>query len=73
MRVDAICTQLEEKGGRLTGRYVRGDCTGAEKVKRIRERYDLTRFARIYAYGDSDEDREMLDLAHEKYYRWKKA
>ena len=73
MGVDVICSQLEEKAGRLTGRYVRGDCTGTEKVNRIRERYNLTQYERIYAYGDSDEDREMLDLAHEKYYRWKKA
>jgi phosphoserine phosphatase len=24
---------------------------------------------RIYAYGDPDEDREMLAIAHEQYYR----
>ena len=72
MGVEVICTQIEEKAGRLTGKYVLGDCTGAEKARRIRERYDLARYARIYAYGDSDEDREMLDLAHEKYYRWKR-
>jgi HAD superfamily hydrolase (TIGR01490 family) len=70
--VDAICTELEERNGTLTGRYVRGECSGAEKVRRIRERYDLARFPVIYAYGDTDEDREMLDLAHEKYYRWEK-
>jgi HAD superfamily hydrolase (TIGR01490 family) len=70
--VGVICTQLEEKQGKLTGRYASGDCTGAEKVRRIRERYDLSQFARIYAYGDSEDDREMLALAHEKYYRWKR-
>jgi len=70
--VEVICTELEETNGRLTGRYVRGECSGAGKVDRIRERYDLARFPVIYAYGDTDEDREMLDLAHERYYRWKK-
>lgn len=27
----------------------------------------------IYAYGDTVEDREMLDLAHRKYYRWREV
>jgi HAD superfamily phosphoserine phosphatase-like hydrolase len=70
MDVDLICTQLEERSGTLTGRYAGGDCCGGEKVRRIRERYDLGRYPLIYAYGDTGEDREMLDLAHEKYYRW---
>jgi phosphatidylglycerophosphatase C len=70
--VDAICTQLEEEDGRLTGRYLQGECCGGDKVRRIRERYDLARYSIIYAYGDTDEDRDMLDIAHEKYYRWEK-
>jgi phosphatidylglycerophosphatase C len=24
----------------------------------------------VYAYGDTSEDREMLALAHRKYFRW---
>ena len=56
----------------LTGRYSRGECSAADKVIRLRERYDLARYPVIYAYGDTDEDREMLDIAHEKYYRWQK-
>jgi hypothetical protein len=59
------------ESGRLTGRYVQGDCSGAEKVRRILQRYELTRYALVYAYGDSSEDREMLELAHKKFYRWK--
>jgi phosphatidylglycerophosphatase C len=68
--LDYICTTLEERGGRLTGKYVDGDCSGPEKVRRIRQRYDLSRYAAVYAYGDSGEDREMLELAQKKYYRW---
>ena len=64
-----ICSTLEEKHGRLTGKYVDGDCCGEEKVRRIGARYDLSRYARVYAYGDSGEDREMLELAHTKFYR----
>ena len=67
--LEYICTTLEERDGRLTGRYVRGDCSGAEKARRIRERYDLDRYAHVYAYGDTAEDREMIDLAHTKCFR----
>jgi HAD superfamily hydrolase (TIGR01490 family) len=71
--VDAICTELDERHGVLTGRYTGGECSGAAKVRRIRERYDLDRYSVIYAYGDTDEDREMLAIAHEPYYRWQKV
>jgi HAD superfamily hydrolase (TIGR01490 family) len=70
-RLDCICTTLEERDGRLTGRYVDGDCTGAEKVRRIRARYDVSHYPVVYAYGDSGEDREMMALAHRKFYRWR--
>jgi HAD superfamily hydrolase (TIGR01490 family) len=69
--LNCICTTLEERGGRLTGRYRDGDCSGAEKVRRIRQRYQLDRYGVVYAYGDSAEDRELLELAHRKFYRWR--
>lgn len=68
--LEYICTTLEERNGRLTGRYVDGDCAGPEKARRIRERFDLASYQVIYAYGDSGEDREMMSLAHRKFYRW---
>lgn len=68
-----ICTTLEERAGRLTGRCVDGDCSGAEKVRRIRTRFDLSRYTVVYAYGDTLDDREMLELAHRKYYRGKEV
>lgn len=69
--VELICTELEERRGRLTGRYCHGDCSGPAKARRILERYDLSAYAVIYAYGDTTEDREMLELAHRKFYRWR--
>lgn len=68
--VAVICTELEERGGRMTGRYMAGDCSGGEKARRVQERYDLAAYATIYAYGDTAEDREMLALADRKYFRW---
>lgn len=68
--LECICTTLEERDGTLTGQYAGGDCSGAEKVRRVRQRYDVARYELVYAYGDSAEDRELLELAHRKSYRW---
>ena len=68
--VECVCTELEEQNGMLTGMYRDGDCTGAEKARRIAKRFPLECYSSIYAYGDTAEDRDMLDLAHRKYYGW---
>ncbi len=68
--VELICTELEQADGVLTGRYREGDCSGPEKARRVRQRYDLSRFGVVYAYGDTREDEAMLDLANERFYRW---
>ncbi|MCX6124370.1 MAG: HAD-IB family hydrolase, partial [Proteobacteria bacterium] len=67
--LDLICTELEFKDGALTGRYRRGDCTGEEKLRRIREKYDIQKFPVVYAYSDTEEDREMMSIANRKYFR----
>jgi HAD superfamily hydrolase (TIGR01490 family) len=71
--VDVICTRLETRDGRLTGRYVRRDCCGEEKPERIRERYALAQYAVVHAYGDTEEDRQMLEMADRKYFRWEEV
>jgi phosphatidylglycerophosphatase C len=69
--VDLICTELEARGGILTGRYRDGDCTGKEKARRVRERYDLRVYEVVYAYGDTKEDEAMLALAHKPFFQWR--
>ena len=66
-----ICNRLEVVDGRLTGRYLDGD-RGAHKAADIRARYDLTQFDRVHAYGDSSEDKPMLALAQERWWRGKR-
>jgi len=66
--LELVCNRLESVDGRLTGRYAGGD-RGAHKAADIRARYDLSRYARIHAYGDSREDQAMLALAHERWWR----
>jgi phosphatidylglycerophosphatase C len=69
--LNLICTQLEARGGVLTGRYLHGDCTGKEKSRRVRDEFDVSLYPVVYAYGDTTEDNELLALAQRKYFRWK--
>ncbi|CEJ41981.1 conserved hypothetical protein [Xanthomonas citri pv. bilvae] len=63
-----ICNRLEHTGGVLSGRYADGDC-GPHKVARIRSQYELPRYDCVHAYGDSREDKPMLALAQQRWYR----
>ena len=69
--LDVICTELEVRDGTLTGRYRRGDCSGKEKSRRILEKYKIRDYPVVYAYGDTQEDHDMLSLANRKYFRWR--
>jgi phosphatidylglycerophosphatase C len=71
MDVEVICSRLETREGRYTGRYLDGDCCGEVKTQRIRERYALSDYETIYAYGDTDEDGPILAMADRPYFRWK--
>ena len=67
--LDLVASTLEVRNGRLTGRYAGAQNVNAEKARRVRERYDLSRFAEIHAHGDTPEDQCLLALAHRKFYR----
>lgn len=69
--VEVICTRLEAHQGKLTGRYLGGDCSGAVKRERILSRYRISDYRYVHAYGDTDEDRPMLDLADRRYLCWR--
>jgi phosphatidylglycerophosphatase C len=59
----ALATRLEVDGaGRITGRMLGGNCRGPEKVARL-EAWLAGRAPRIYAYGNSAGDRELLARA----------
>jgi phosphatidylglycerophosphatase C len=69
--VALICSALEHDGQRLTGRYLGPQCVRAEKPARVVARYDLARFERVHAYGDTVEDLDLLAIAHHRHYRGK--
>tara|TARA_B100001778_G_scaffold115826_1_gene95027 strand:- start:264 stop:851 length:588 start_codon:yes stop_codon:yes gene_type:complete len=64
-----ISTILEVNDKIITGKLNRKNCYGPEKVKRIQELYTLSDYSYIYAYGNSRGDYEMLNIAHESYYK----
>lgn len=64
-----LATRLETDEGMITGKFKGRNCYGDEKVCRIKEQFNLADFREIIAYGDSRGDREMLALAHMRYYK----
>jgi phosphatidylglycerophosphatase C len=60
---------LARRGKALTGGYDGAQCVRAEKARRVRAAYDLSRFDHVHAYGDTPEDHELLALAHTRVYR----
>ena len=67
--VTYLATQLEVKNGKLTGNFCGENCFGPEKAKRIQAHLNLSDYDEIIAYGDSVGDKEMLALAHQKFYK----
>jgi phosphatidylglycerophosphatase C len=67
--VDLIATQLEVNAGKITGNFATKNCYGPEKVRRVKERYDASKFVYSYAYGDSRGDKELLDLVAQPFYK----
>lgn len=64
-----LATKLEVKEGMITGKFSGKNCYGDEKVCRIREYFQLPEYTEITAYGDSSGDKQMLELAHNRFYK----
>ena len=67
MNMEIIATELQITNGMLTGRIAGINCHGKEKVRRIKDKYQLDSFHKIYAYGDTKGDLPMLSLAHHSF------
>ncbi|WP_285162907.1 HAD-IB family hydrolase [Shewanella goraebulensis] len=68
-----ICANLEIQKGRLTGRYLGGDCSAEVKAQRVEQKHSLNDFDKVYAYGDTEEDSQLIALADEAYFCWEKV
>jgi phosphatidylglycerophosphatase C len=64
-----LCTELEVVDGFYTGRLASRNCWGPEKVRRLEAWWQQDVPAKLYAYGDSRGDAEMLARADVAWYR----
>jgi phosphatidylglycerophosphatase C len=69
MHIELIGTKLVISNGLVTGKIDGENCYGAEKVKRLNQYLDISKFSEIYAYGDSHGDLPLLELANHRFYR----
>lgn len=68
-KVELIASRLDLQDGKITGKLLGKNCHGNEKVSRIIEKYDLSKYKVIAAYGDSRGDKPMLELAKTSFYK----
>lgn len=67
---DILCSQLEVTSeGNLTGALKGKNCYGSEKSRRLQELLGPRDQYVLYAYGDSQGDKELLEMADYPYYR----
>lgn len=64
---DLICTELKYKNEVFTGNLATPNCNHEQKALRIKEKYDLTLFKTIIAYGNSSGDKCMFALANQTH------
>ena len=67
LNINLICTGTEIIDGKYSGHYSTPDCSSEQKKIRILEQYNIDQYQKIYAYGNSEEDLDMLSLADFKY------
>ena len=68
-RFKLIGTQLEYERDLITGRFKTPNCKGDEKVIRIANIYDLSKFDQVIAFGDTKSDLPMLNLSDKSFYK----
>lgn len=61
---DLLCSQLDvDKAGNVTGKLLGLNCWGEEKVNRLKQLLGTYKNYTLYAYGDSEGDKQLLAYA----------
>lgn len=66
---EVIGTQIEIINDKVTGRFKSKNCYGAEKVNRLLAAFPNRSEYKLYAYGDSSGDSELLAFADFSFYK----
>ncbi|CAK6697654.1 flippase-like domain-containing protein [Synechococcus sp. CBW1107] len=69
LKVELLCTELEQRDGLWRPLLASPNCKGPEKVRRIEQHLGPQEGRSIEAYGDSKGDRELLKAAEFPHYR----
>ena len=69
LKVELLCTELEQSHGQWRPVLASANCKGPEKVRRLEEHLGPLEGRSIEAYGDSKGDRELLNAAAIPHYR----
>lgn len=68
--IEIISTEVEIINDKISGQLSTANCYGPEKVNRIKSVLKTEEYTTIYAYGDSNGDKEMLALAQQPHYKY---
>lgn len=68
-RIVVVATQAEVVNGIFTGRFSTPNCRGSEKVDRLRKLIPQCQWHQLIAYGDSDGDKPLLQIADIAHFR----
>lgn len=63
------CTKTDVKDGVLTGELASPNVNGAEKLRLLKENYDLPSYDMIFVYGDSGGDKPMMSVGTRTYWK----
>lgn len=67
---DVLSSRLAvDDEGKITGKLLGNNCRRGEKVRRLSEKLGSLTDYTLYAYGDSEGDKEMLEAANHPFYR----
>ena len=69
LKVELLCTELEQSHGQWRPMLASANCKGPEKVRRLEEHVGRLEGRLVEAYGDSKGDRELLKAAAIPHYR----
>jgi HAD superfamily hydrolase (TIGR01490 family) len=67
--LELLATKLTVKEGLITGLFLTNNCYGIEKVHRVEKAYHLSHYDKVYAYGDSEGDKALLEIADNQHYK----